>query len=118
MSGIAAIATSYLNRTENYRIHDDIQPIGETYFDEDVTPGEIFRESQKEYGRCESKVYVSISDPDNPGNEVAMPIGWVFTKLQEYDDTKEKYLQEVWVTLLREYDPRPRMSHYYIGGAS
>ncbi len=108
---IAAIQTSYINRTEGYRIHDEVQPIKETYFDEDVTPGEIYRASMKEYGRCASKVYVDTSYG-------AKPIGWVFEKLEKYDDCDQKYMREVWVTLLSEYDPTPRKSYHYIGGAS
>lgn len=111
---IAALELSYINRTEGYRIHDEIQPIKETYFDEDVTPGEIYRASLKEYGRCSSKVYVTHVDPDNPGHEVAMPVGWVFEKREKYDDVNETYLRETWVVLLSEYDPQPRKSYAYI----
>jgi hypothetical protein len=105
---IAAIEESYINATENYRIHDQVTPIKETYFDEDVTPGEIFRESQKEHGRCQSKVYIDTEDG-------VAQIGWVFVKRLEYDDSPETYLQETWITLLSEYDPRPRKTYLKLG---
>lgn len=111
---IAAIETSWINRTENYRIHDDVQPIKETYFDEDVTPGEIYRESLKEHGRCTGKVYIDVKTDDDTVT-VAQHIGWVFEKREKYDDSKETFLQETWVTLLTEYDPRPRRTYANLG---
>ena len=108
MGQIAAIGESTINRTEGYRIYDTVQPIKETYFDEDVTPGEIFRACQKEHGRCDSKVYVSVGS----GN---FQIGWVFVKRVKYDDCNETFLQETWITLLEEYDPRPRKKYYHLG---
>jgi hypothetical protein len=108
---IAAIQESYLNASEGYRIHDQVTPIKETYFDEDITPGELYRELQKEHGRCQSKVYVSA---DAEGS-VNFHIGWVFVKRMKYDDCNETYLQETWITLLSEYDPRPRMKYLHLG---
>lgn len=111
---IAAIETSWINRTENYRIHDDVQPIKETYFDEDVTPGEIYRASLKEYGRCTGKVYIDVKN-DDPALTTVKQIGWVFEKRIKYDDCNKTFLQEVWVSLLSEYDPRPRKTYLNIG---
>jgi hypothetical protein len=107
MGAIAAIAESYINRTEGYRIHDQVTPIKETYFDEDASPGEIYRECLKEHGRCTSKVYIDTKDGPKA-------IGWVFQKREKYEDVNETFLKETWVTLLSEYDPRPRKSYLYI----
>lgn len=70
------------------------EPVSYEPFTEDR--GHLFKEFQKEYGRCVSKVYQDTPDgtPD--------PIGWVFQKVRPYEDarTKEdKYIHEVWVTL-------------------
>jgi len=108
---IAAIEESIVNATEHYRFYDAVTPIKETYFDEDVTPGEIFRESQKEHGRCQSKVYIDTEDGPQQ-------IGWVFVKRAKYDDCDETYLKETWITLLSEYDPSPRKTYLKMGGHS
>lgn len=54
--------------------------------------GKLFKTMLKEYGRCVSKVYVNT--PDGGADQ----IGWVFEKRAKYEDTKETYLQETWVT--------------------
>lgn len=57
----------------------------------DVTPGKLYKACAREYGRCIGKMYIDGEDGS------PKPIGWVFVKLEEYTDTKEKYLQETWV---------------------
>jgi hypothetical protein len=56
-------------------------------------PGELFRDLQKQYGRCTSRVYVGDGKP----------IGWVFQKKVPYTDRWSKpgevYDQETWVTV-------------------
>ena len=100
------IETSYVqivNRGEDderrYRVHDEQINLEDTIFDpdSDTLYGDIFRDSQKEYGRCVSKVYVETSDK-------VKHIGWVFEKKLPYDGDADRYdhsyIQEVWVTLL------------------
>jgi hypothetical protein len=64
--------------------------------------GRLFRDAQKEHGRCTSKVYV-----DGPDGR-AVPIGWVFEKRQQYEDTgcygrpAEYFTLETWVELAPE----------------
>lgn len=53
--------------------------------------GDLYRACVREYGRCASSVRV-----DPTGRRV----GWVFVKLDRYQDTGEPYLREVWVTVL------------------
>ena len=55
--------------------------------------GELYRHLQREYGRCVSRMYV---DTDRG----AKPVGWVFQGRQQYDDTRETYLREVWVEVV------------------
>lgn len=61
----------------------------ETYCE---TRGELYRDLRGEYGRCISKVYV------DRGAEV-IPVGWVFQKRMQYEDSPEYYLRNVWVTV-------------------
>lgn len=59
----------------------------------------LFRLCQKEYGRCTSRVYV-----DGPTGK-PKPIGWVFEKRQQYEDTgrygrpAQFFTLETWVEL-------------------
>lgn len=76
------IRESFVNADTGYQY-------GETGFYETFTDdtGVLFRELQKEHGRCVSKMY--------KGNGV--PCGWVFQKRQKYEDSPETYTQETWV---------------------
>jgi hypothetical protein len=89
-----------VNVTEGYRFAES--PVYETGFD---TPGEVYRASLREHGRCTGKVYV-----DKDGK--ALPVGWVFLRRAQYDDCKETYLQETWVTLHTSPDTLTRTPHY------
>ena len=61
------------------------------------TAGRIFRDSQREYGRCVSRVY-----RDQPDGS-AKPVGWVFQSRQPYVDVQNRtYLREVWVEVAPE----------------
>ena len=52
----------------------------------------LFRRLSREFGRCSSKVYVGEGTP----------VGWVFEKKALYDDTRETYIMETWVTITEE----------------
>lgn len=67
-------------------------------------PGELFKALRREYGKCVSKVYVDKLD-----NTVSA-IGWVFQKLQKYEDCNKTYLAETWVTL---HDDKPTVDTTY-----
>ena len=75
-----------------YHMCDDIvTDLGDTYMGEDASIGDIYRASQKEHGRCISKVYIGDG----------IPVGWVFVKREKYeDDPKQSYLHETWISLL------------------
>jgi hypothetical protein len=87
MSNLYAQET-WINRTENYRSGDS--DVYETGF---ADPGDLYREFQKEYGRCTGKVHV-----DAPDGKI-LDVGWVFQKRKKYTDVNETYLLETWVTL-------------------
>ena len=69
--------------------------------------GKLFLALQREYGKCNSKIY--IDTPDKKTNA----IGWVFEKLQKYDDCNEYYLQETWVELHDEQPDVVTTHHYH-----
>ena len=79
------ISETYVNATEGYQLGDsgEYEP-----FTQNI--GELFRSCQKQFGKCISKLFIG------EGRQM----GWVFQKLTQYEDCKEKYLQETWVSLL------------------
>jgi hypothetical protein len=99
------IEENHVNETTGYGI-SDIPPY-ETWA-EDNEVGALFRDLQREHGRCRSKVYI------DPG---ARPIGWVFTKKRQYTDCKETYLHTVWITLHQQPPTITKEYHYqYLDG--
>jgi len=70
------------NETRNSRIYDDMEPIAKG-----KTPGEMYRDCVREYGRCKSKVYVDQADG------AAIHVGWFFERLEKYTDADETYLR-------------------------
>jgi hypothetical protein len=108
------ICESHVNATEGYRFSEDIVvDLEDTIFDPDDEnlPGEIFRYSQKEFGRCVSKVYVTRNDGE------ALHIGWVFEKKEHYEDTGDPFLHETWVTLLDEDRTEHIRTYHVIEGS-
>lgn len=75
-----------------------VQDLSETYLSEDATIGDIFKASQKEHGRCVSKVYQDTDDG-------TVAIGWVFNKRQRYEDSEETFIHETWVSLYDVWHP-------------
>lgn len=67
--------------------------------------GKLFKFLQKEYGRCQSSVYV-----DKDGK--AVKVGWYFQKRRKYEDCNEYFLQGTWVTLY-ESKPDVEVTHHY-----
>ena len=80
------IQETYVNETDGHII-------GESDWYEPYTDnrGRLFREMQRDYGRCVSKMYVDEID----GQPSA--IGWVFSKRMQYEDCPRTYTREVWV---------------------
>jgi hypothetical protein len=94
-----------LDATERYILSET--EVFESCFDE---KGKLFRGMQKEHGRCVGKVYVDKKSGDE-GELIARQIGWVFQKLENYQDSNEKFLRETWVTIHRE--PAQKVIHYH-----
>jgi hypothetical protein len=82
------IRETYINATKGWGI-------GESDWYEPYTDnrGDLFRAMRKEYGRCISTMY--MDHPIEPG--IVLKIGWVFQGRDQYQDSKETYLREVWV---------------------
>lgn len=75
-------------------------------FTDDI--GKLFRNLQKEFGRCVSKIYIDVPPLDSKSRA----IGWVFEKKRRYCDSKEEYLSSVRVTL-HEKEPTVVTTHHY-----
>lgn len=73
---------TYVNKTEGNQVWET--EICETIHEE---VGSLFASCKKDFGRAVSKMYVGEGEQ----------IGWVFEKKVPYEDSKETYIQEVWV---------------------
>lgn len=98
------VSEVYINATEGYTFGDS--DVYESFTND---TGKLYRSCQREYGRCVSKAYIDPADGGKP-----RAIGWVFVGRQQYEDTGETYLREVWVTLHAptiEMEMQPRNVH-------
>lgn len=104
------IHEDYVNRTKNARFGDTdwFEPYAQTR-------GRLFLELQKEYGRCEGRMYrdrrivtghsfVAFGVIMRPRETwTTDEVGWIFLKRMPYEDArrplteKDYYLREVWV---------------------
>jgi hypothetical protein len=96
MKRIIEVRETYTNETLGYKF-------GETDWYEPYTDniGKLFRDAQKEYGRCTSKIYA-----DPPGQST-QPVGWYFEKVMQYDDARTKndtYTRGVWFEYRVRYE--------------
>ena len=83
---------TWVNVTKGWML--DSSGVYETYTDK---VSELFRAMQKEYGRCVSKMYVDVKNG-------AKHIGWVFQKRKQYDDCKDTFILETWVSVHEQKD--------------
>lgn len=86
------VREEYFNETRGYRFGSS--DWYEAYTD-DV--GKLFRDMQREFGRCRGKVYVDLPDG------TAKQVGWTFEKKMQYEDYRghgeRYYVRTVWVSL-------------------
>lgn len=61
-----------------------------------MTLGEVFKDCQKAWGKCTSRIYRDEYCGD--GTVRPYQCGWHFQKNVEYEDSPKKYLRGVWVT--------------------
>lgn len=93
------IQEEFVNVTEGFRCGDS--GVFESRF---TSKGEAFRHYRKTYGRPVSRVYIGEKNP--------RAIGWVFRKRQKYDDSRETFLQETWITLHKAPPDHHTIYHY------
>ena len=99
MMGMRAIEVTLVDEDKGHRFGTWIDKLDEySWLDNESTMGDIYRAYQREYGRCQSKVYV---DQENGPPKA---IGWYFVSRQQYEDTQEYYLRGAWV-MVGEYVP-------------
>ena len=103
------ILTTGINETRGWRVWSD-KPLEGLELN-GYTLGKTFRYLQEEYGRCTGKMYRDRPD----GSPVQ--VGWVFQKTARYSDTKEPYIQEVWVEVLKA-KPTVTVTKESVWGAS
>jgi len=96
------IRETFINATEGYKIGNT-----EVYDTCQTTPGPLFRDLQKEHGRCVSKLYLDVKG----GGRKA--IGWVFHKRRMYTDCDTAYLQETRVDL-HKAKPTKTIEYYHL----
>ena len=53
----------------------------------------LFKSLQKQYGRCESKIYIDV--PMGDGTFRTVSCGWVFSKYKK----EESFILETWIEL-------------------
>ena len=94
------VQETWINKTEGYTSGDS--DLYEPFTD---NIKQLFKALQREYGKCISKVYVD-QDKDT------MPVGWVFEKSKRYDDCKQSYILQTWVTL-HQSKPTKTIEYHY-----
>ena len=87
------IKETYVNLTEGYSFGDS----GGYFETWTHDKGKLFKSLQQEYGRCASKVYVDQLQVN--GQMAAIQVGWTFHKKMQYEDSKDTFIREVWVSI-------------------
>jgi hypothetical protein len=81
---------AHLNKTENYLLGEPYKmPLKDTVI---KNLQDLYRFGLKEYGRCSSKIYIDV-------NGKAIHIGYCFIQKRFYEDTKEPYIAETWLSI-------------------
>lgn len=97
------LVEDHINKTENYSYGENETPLEDTTI---KNLKDLYHYGLKEFGKCISKAYIDKKDG------ASQHIGYVFQKKRQYEDTKEFYLAESWLsiehyieTIEREYLP-------------
>jgi hypothetical protein len=65
--------------------------------------GSLFKDFQREYGRCTSRMYVDRDNGPWDGPRTPIQVGWVFAKKMVYEDAErpyrefDYYTREAWI---------------------
>lgn len=100
------VRLNFENVTEGYGFSAWDEPLADWWLahkeDDDtvsVDVARMFRELQREYGRCTGRVYVDTADG-------AKPIGWHFGRTMQYEDSRDEYVRGVWVSFAVKHPVR------------
>lgn len=87
------IAVALTNEDKGYIFSEWTEELDVILWGENPPNGDIFRQCQREYGRCVSRMY---RDSSTRGTR---EVGWVFEKREHYSDyhSSDTYLQHAWV---------------------
>lgn len=98
------IKETFVNATEGIRF-------GDTEWEEPWTNeiGKLFRDMQREYGRCTGRIYQDRTDAD--GHWDTYPLGWVFEKRMLYEGSRRT--EPRWNRTSKSYDYIYPSSAYY-----
>lgn len=91
------LAVTLTNETEGHTFADFTEDLeqGWTLTDEGAPDfGQIYRLAQREYGRCQSSVYVDKADGR------VERVGWFFVRRDQYDRGEGSYLRGAWVSVV------------------
>lgn len=102
MSDNLWVQETFVNATEGHQFGES--DVYETWTGE---TGELYRDCVREYGRCIGRIGVDTAEG------TTYPVGWVFLKRMQYEDSDQTYLREVWVTVHRN-QPRVTVRHDYM----
>jgi hypothetical protein len=94
------VQETWVNATERHGAGES--DVYDTAFDE---IGELYRQCVKMHGRCVGKVYIDRDDK-------VKAVGWVFQKRTQYEDSRDTFLLETWVTVHREPPTKTIEYHY------
>jgi hypothetical protein len=97
------ISETHVNATKHHVV-SEIEPY-ETWADVEQL-GKLYKSLQSEYGRCISSMYIDHTDKVK-----TQKIGWVFLSRDTYEDTKETYLREVWISVFIKNEETGRLEY-------
>ena len=91
-----------INKTEYYRL-------GESGVYESChnNVGELFKSLKKLYGKCVSNLYMEVA-----ATKHGKKIGWVFEKRKKYDNSRDTFLCETWISLHEKPDTVTVEEHF------
>jgi hypothetical protein len=95
------VRETYVNVDKNAIIGENDMPQEDT-----IITGlkDLYKYGIKNFGRCVSKIYIDKKDKQ-------LHIGYTFRKKMQYEDTKEFYTQETWLSL--EHYKETRTKEYF-----
>ena len=78
----------------------------ESWFDTSMPMSRILKHLMKDYGRIIEKVYV--------GDENLIHVGYVFQKRVKYEDSKDTYILETWITFHEQKENKEvKITYHY-----